>query len=104
LRQVTISLLGQGACYRTFSRPSARATRSCCVERPTRGGGRRSGLGSDIALLLVTPTVSAIVLDIGYLIEQPDNSRSEYAATRRFEMPVGMLAQNLGIVALIPIS
>ena len=68
----------------------------------------RSLLGVGLALLLylvVTSTVSSIVMGIGYFIERPSLTPTEYtAAGYRFQRPVGMLAQNLAIAALILVS
>ena len=68
----------------------------------------RSALGVILALagyVAVTPAVSSAVVGIGYFIERPPISPAEYAASGyRFERPVGMLAQNLAIAALILVS
>jgi membrane protease YdiL (CAAX protease family) len=64
----------------------------------------RSLLGVATAILLylvVTATVSSLVIGIGYLVQRPPQTAAEYAAAGyRFEMPAGMLAQNLAIAAL----
>lgn len=68
----------------------------------------RSALGVVLALMLylaVTSAVSSLVMGVGYFIERPPLTPAEYTnAGYRFERPVGMLAQNLAIAALILVS
>ena len=55
--------------------------------------------------LLVVPLVSSTVLGLGYLLQRPSTSFSDYqAAGRRLEHPVGMLASNLGLASLTLIA
>jgi CAAX protease family protein len=74
-----------------------------------RGQARwRSALGVVLAIslfLLAIQLVSAIVIGIGYALERPGISLQTYSdQALRFERPIGMLAQNLAIATLIPIS
>ena len=68
----------------------------------------RSLLGVGLALLLylvATSAVSSIVMGIGYFIERPSLTPTQYtAAGYRFERPIGMLAQNLAIATLLLVS
>lgn len=63
-----------------------------------------AALGIVMALglyLLIVPLVSSSVLGLGYVLQRPATSLSEYqAAGRRLEHPVGMLASNLGLATL----
>ncbi len=54
--------------------------------------------------LLLTSVVSQAIVRVGWIIAHPLNYRDYYTQAFAFERPIGMLATNLGIATLIPIS
>ena len=60
-------------------------------------------LGLSLYLLLVS-VVSQLVVRIGWTLTHPVDYRTYYTQAFAYERPVGLLASNLGIATLIPIS
>lgn len=67
----------------------------------------RSLLGALVGLSLfglLTAVVSQLIVRLVWTITQPVDYRTYYTQAFAFERPVGMVASNLGIITLIPIS
>lgn len=68
----------------------------------------RSALGVLIGLLLyilLGQVITQVVVGIGFATSRPDATWTDYyASALRFELPVGLLATNLAITALVPLS
>lgn len=60
------------------------------------------GISIFLTLLLLVP---ALVITVGYIVVTPGLTRVDYfAQAMRYERPIGLLASNLAIATLIPVS
>ncbi len=77
-----------------------------CAAAATPGGDRRFGVALALSLLLLlTGMVSQLVIRLAWITSSTGEDYADYAARANdFELPSGLLATNLGIAVLAPIS